>query len=269
MYFNSNIKFLRMRKEITQDIIASHLGLSRSTLGSYENGSIRNPTLEALIIFTDYFKISIDTLVKVDLSKLSEHQLTELERGHDLFIRGSKLRVIAITVDSRNKENIEVVHLKAKAGYKNGYADPDFIKNLPTFQLPILFNDRKYRMFQLSGDSMLPIPDKSWVIGEYVENFHDIKDGQPYILLTTDEGIVFKMAYNQLRKKKNLLLKSLNTAYEPYEINIAEVKEVWKFCNYISSEIPEQGLRKDELRSAIESIEKKIGSLKRSVEISG
>src|SRR5204863_2002257 len=112
-------------------------------------------------------------------------------------VRGTKLRILATTVDSKNKENIEVVPLKAKAGYKSGYADPEFIKGLPTFQLPILYNDRKYRMFQISGDSMLPIPDKSWVVGEYVENFNDIKDGHPYILLTNDEGIVFKMAYNQ------------------------------------------------------------------------
>ena len=269
MYFNSNIKLLRNRKNRTQDIVANEIGLSRSTLCSYENGSIKNPTLDALMLFSKYFKVSIDTLVKIDMSKLSEHQMSELERGNDVFVTGSKLRVLATTVDSRNKENIEVVPLKAKAGYKNGYADPDFIKNLPTFQLPILFNDRKYRMFQVSGDSMSPIPDKSWVIGEYVENFYDIKDGQPYILLTADEGIVFKMAYNQLRKKKNLLLKSLNPDYDPYEIDIAEIKEAWKFCNYISSEIPEAGLKKDELRTAIESIEKKIGSLKKSVEISG
>ena len=268
MYFNSKIKFLRLRKERTQDVVANEVGLKRPTINSYENGSIKNPTLDALTLFSKYFKISIDTLVKIDLSMLSEYQLAELEKGSDVFITGSKLRVIATTVDNHNKENIEVVPLKAKAGYKIGYSDPDFIKNLPVFQLPILFNDRKYRMFQVTGDSMLPVPDKSWVIGEYVENFYDIKDGLPYILLTVDEGIVFKMAYNQLRKKKNLLLKSLNTAYEPYEIDITEVKEVWRFCNFISSEIPDTGLKKDEMRSAIEDIEKKIGSLKKSVEVS-
>ena len=37
----------------------------------------------------------------------------------------------------------------------------------------------------------MPIPDKSWVIGEYVENFYDIKDGQAYIFLTEDDGVVF------------------------------------------------------------------------------
>jgi transcriptional regulator with XRE-family HTH domain len=268
MYFNHNIKLLRTRRNLTQDVVANALGFSRSTLNSYEYGSIKNPTLDALLTFSKYFKISIDTLVKVDMSKLSQFQLMDLERGNDVYVTGSRLRVLATTVDSQNKENIEVVPLKAKAGYKNGYADPDFVKKLPSFQLPILLSDRKYRMFQISGDSMLPIPDKSWVIGEYLENWYDIKDGQPYIVLTQEEGIVFKIAYNQLKKKKNLLLKSLNTDYEPYEININEVKEVWKFCNYMSNEIPVNDIRKDEFKSAIERIEKNVIDLKERINLS-
>jgi transcriptional regulator with XRE-family HTH domain len=259
MYFSTNIRFLRQRQEVTQDVMANGIGISRSTLNSYENGSIKNPTLEALVNFSDYFKISIDTLIKVDISRLSKHMLTELESGRDVFITGSKLRVIATTVDSHNKENIEMVPLKARAGYKNGYADPEFVSSLPVFQLPILFNDRKYRMFQITGDSMHPIPDKSWVIGEYVENFYDIKDNHPYVLLTKDDGIVFKIAFNNLRKKKSLLLKSLNAEYEPYEVNMNEVKEVWRFCNYISNEIPDM---KNEMLSKMEKLEEQMQELK-------
>jgi transcriptional regulator with XRE-family HTH domain len=264
MYFNNNIRLLRTRRNLTQDIVSNELGFSRSTLNSYENGSIKNPTLDALLTFSKYFKVSIDTLVKVDMSKLSQFQLLDLERGNDVYVTGSRLRVLATTVDSQNRENIEVVPLKAKAGYKNGYADPDFVKKLPSFQLPILLSDRKYRMFQISGDSMLPIPDKSWVIGEYLENWYDIKDGQPYIVLTQEEGIVFKIAYNQLKKKKNLLLKSLNTVYDPYEININEVKEVWKFCNYMSNEIPDPKFRdeKNELLLKIEKVQQEMKEIK-------
>jgi len=262
MYFNNNIRLLRARRNRTQDVVAQDLGFSRSTLNSYENGSIKNPTLDALLTFSNYFKVSIDTLVKVDMNRLSQLQMLDLERGNDVYVTGSRLRVLATTVDSNNKENIEVVPLKAKAGYKNGYADPEFMKKLPSFQLPILLNDRKYRMFQINGDSMLPIPDKSWVIGEYLENWYDIKDGHAYVLLTQDEGIVFKIAYNNIKKKKNLVLKSLNAAYDPYEINVSEVKEVWKFCNYISDEIPEAGFEKNEMLSKIEKMEHDMKEIK-------
>jgi transcriptional regulator with XRE-family HTH domain len=262
MAFNPNIKLLRQRRKLTQDMVAAELGISRSTLNSYENGSVQNPTLESLLSFSKYYKVSIDTLVKVDLTKLSEFQLSELERGHDVFVTGAKLRVLATTVDSNNKENIEVVPIKAKAGYKSGYADPDFIRKLPTFQLPILFGDRKYRMFQISGDSMLPIPDKSWVIGEYVENFYDVKDGQAYVVLTEDDGVVFKVAYNYIKKKKCLSLHSLNPSYDPYDVPASEIKEVWKFCNYLSSEIPDKYWEKDRILKKIEKMEADMKAIK-------
>ena len=265
MYFSNNIRQLRNRRKRTQDVVAGELGMSRSTLNSYENGSIKNPTLESLMLFSKYFRLSIDTMVKVDLSKLSDFQLSELEKGNDIYITGSRLRIIATTVDSQNRENIEVVPIKAKAGYKNGFADPEFIKKLPTFQLPLLLSDRKYRMFQISGDSMLPIPDKSWVIGEYLENWYDIKDGEAYILLTQEEGLVFKIAHNQLRKKKSLLLKSLNTIYNSYELHVGEIREVWKFCNYLSNELPDNSMMKDELLSKILKLEKEVQSIKQVV----
>jgi transcriptional regulator with XRE-family HTH domain len=265
MYFSSNIKLLRNRRKRTQDLVAGELGMSRSTFNSYENGSIKNPTLDALMVFSKYFRLSIDTMVKVDLVKLSDFQLSELERGNDVYVTGSRLRVLATTVDSQNRENIEVVPLKAKAGYKNGFADPEFIRKLPTFQLPLLLNDRKYRMFQISGDSMLPIPDKSWVIGEYVENWYDVKDGEAYIVLTQEEGLVFKIAYNQLKKKKNILLKSLNTIYEPYELHMGEIREVWKFCNYLSSEIPDNSFSKDDLLSKIMHLEKEVKGIREAI----
>jgi transcriptional regulator with XRE-family HTH domain len=265
MHFNSNIKLLRNRKKRTQDVVAGELDMSRSTLNSYENGSIKNPTLDALMMFSRYFKLSIDTMVKVDLTKLSEFQLSELERGNDVYVTGSRLRVLATTVDSQNRENIEVVPLKAKAGYKNGFADPEFIKKLPTFQLPLLLSDRKYRMFQISGDSMLPIPDKSWIIAEYLENWYDIKDGEAYIILTQEEGLVFKIAQNNLKKKKSLLLNSLNSLYRPYELNMGEIKEVWKFCNFLSSELPDNTFSKDEFLSKIINIEQELHGIRKAI----
>src|SRR4030065_178917 len=50
-------------------------------------------------------------------------------------------------------------------GYATGFADPEYISELPVFQLPFLSKQKKYRTFQLTGDSMLPITPKSWVTG--------------------------------------------------------------------------------------------------------
>lgn len=250
MYFTSNIKFLRKRRGRTQDDIAVALNLKRSTLSGYENG-VAQPGIEILISFSRYFNMSIDTLLKIDISKLSESQLGELERGYDAYVRGSNLRVLTTTVDPENKENIELVPEKAKAGYATGYADPEYIGELPRFRLPFLSDKRKYRTFQLKGDSMLPIPDGSWVTGEFLQDWRDIISGKAYIVFTLNDGIVFKVVENNLTKDGKLVLYSLNPVYEPYEVHVNEIKEIWKFVNYISSELPDPVLPEKQLIKSI------------------
>ena len=266
MYFSSNIKLLRKRLGRTQDDIAFSLDMKRSTLSGYENG-IAQPGLEALIAFSKFFKISIDTLVKEDLSRLAESELSQLERGYDVFVTGSKLRVLATTVDAENNENIELVGETAKAGYRSGFADPEFIRVLPVFQLPFLSRDKKYRAFQINGDSMLPIPDKSWVIGEFVQNWFNIRNGYPYIILTLDDGIVFKVSENRLQEEQKLTLMSLNPLYDPYEIHVKDIREVWKFVHFVSSEIPEPNLPKDELTQTVMSIQKDIKNIQMKMKL--
>jgi transcriptional regulator with XRE-family HTH domain len=250
MYFTSNIKFLRKRKGRTQDEVAVSLNLKRSTLSGYENG-IAQPGIDVLISFSWYYNISIDTLLKIDIQSLSESQLGELERGYDAYVKGSNLRVLTTTVNSGNRENIELVSEKAKAGYTTGYADPEYIGELPVFSLPFLSDKRKYRTFQLKGDSMLPIPDGSWVTGEFLQDWMQIRSGKAYIVFTMNDGIVFKIIENNIRKDGKIVLFSLNPLYEPYEIHINEVKEVWKFVNYISSELPEPVLPEKQILKSI------------------
>ena len=238
MYFAANIKFLRKRKGRTQDDVAVALNFKRSTLSGYENG-VAQPGIEALISFSGYFNISIDNILKMNISGLTESQLGELERGYDAYIMGSNLRVLATTVDKSNRENIELVPEKAKAGYTTGYADPEFIGELPVFTLPFLSDKKKYRTFQLKGDSMLPIPDGSWVTGEFLQDWMQIISGKAYVVFTMDDGIVFKIIENNIKTDGKLVLYSLNPIYEPYEVHINEVKEIWRFVNYISSELPD------------------------------
>ena len=267
MFFSTNIRFLRKRRSKTQDDVAAAVNMKRSTLSGYEN-EVSEPSIEALIVLSKYFNVAIDTLIKVDLTKIGEFQLSQLERGYDVHLKGSNIRVLATTVNNDNVENIELVSEKAKAGYTTGYADPEYIKILPTFSLPFLSKERKYRTFQISGDSMLPIPDKSYVTGEYVLDWHNIHDKQAYIILTIDDGIVFKIVENHI-DKGFLRLHSLNTIYEPFEIPLNEIKEVWKFVHYISSEIPEnQNVpREQELIDTINDLKKQVQAIQLKLNI--
>ena len=264
MHFSQNIKLLRKRRNRTQDELAHILGMKRSTLSGYEN-EVAEPGILALMAFSKYFGVAVDTLIRVPLDQLSESQLSELERGNDVFLRGSNLRVLATTVDGNNEENIELVNEKAKAGYTNGFADPEFIQQLPTFQLPFLSHNKKYRTFQLSGDSMFPIPNRSWVTGEFVQDWNDIISGEAYVVLTLDEGIVFKVVENLLKKDNKLVMYSLNPIYEPFDLNIAEIREVWRFAHFISAELPEPVPPEAELIKTVASLKQDMDVLKKSV----
>lgn len=259
MYFTNNIKILRKRRGRTQDDVAFALEMKRPTLSGYENG-VAQPNMDALIRFSNYYGVAIDTLVKVDLSSLTESQFSQLERGYDIYIKGSNLRVLTTTVGTDNEENIELVNEKAKAGYATGFADPEYIRILPTFRMPFLSRQKKYRSFQISGDSMLPIPDGSYVTGEFLQDWNHLRNHYAYILLTREDGIVFKVVESQISGGK-LRLHSLNPLYEPYEIKIEEVREIWTFVNYISSEVPEPNKEKDILAGEVQLLKKQMQAI--------
>jgi transcriptional regulator with XRE-family HTH domain len=261
---HSNIRFLRKQKVLTQEIFANEISVTRSVIGAYEEGRAE-PKIKTMQIMADFFGVSMDQLLNEDLSANSmanlrgrERESTESQRGD---ITGKRMRVLSITVDKHDRENIELVPAKAAAGYLNGYADPEFIAELPHFQLPNM-QQGTYRAFELKGDSMLPLPSGSIVVGEYVENWEGIKDGHCYIVVTLNEGVVYKRVYNRIDESKSLRLVSDNTAYSPYEVNIQDVVEVWKAKSFISSNFPEPELSMQKLASIVMDLQKEVIKLK-------
>ena len=226
MYLHSNIKILRKKKGLTQQALAERLAISRSKLAGYELAI--SPPLDVIVRIAENFNVSIDTLIKEDLASYSEFKLRELLET-DQFLRGRKLRILATTVDDQGRELIEVVSQKVKASYLAGFSDPEFIAELPRFALPFLPMDKKHRVFQVDGDSMLPIPDGAWIVCEYMEDWTAIKDGERYVIVTEQDGVTFKIVYNQIKEAQKLLLCSANPIYVPFEVEAEQIREVWKY----------------------------------------
>jgi hypothetical protein len=112
---------------------------------------------------------------------------------------------------------------------------------------------------------MLPIPDKSWVTAEYLQDWNHIISGQAYIVFTLDDGIVFKVVENLIQKEGILRLYSLNPLYEPYDVPVSEIKEIWKFVHYISNDLPEPVLPQDELLKTVASLKSDMDKMKMKV----
>lgn len=233
MFFAENLKFLRTRRKISQRDLANRLEITRTTLAGYEKKV--QPPFKVLLRMAEFFNVSLDALVRYDLSKLGEFELSQLEKGFDVDVTGQKLRLLTISIDQSGEENIEMIPIKVQAGYTSSYGDPEFFASLPKFQLPFLPKDKTYRSFQIEGESMLPIVPGSWVTCSYVQDWTSIKDGTPCIVVTSDDGIVFKLIYK--KDDNHLQLVSSNRKFKPYEIEMNKVVELWKFETFNGFEV--------------------------------
>ncbi len=241
LFWSENLRFLRNRRQLSQNQLAEDLKISRAKLNAHENGLSRNPPLEDLIRFADYFKMSLDTLLRINLSRLGELKVRELEAGNDVYLTGRQIRVLATTVDKQNNENVELVPIKAKAGYLAGYNDPQFISKLPRFSIPDLPSGKTYRLFPIKGESMLPVPEDSIVIASYIQDMLAIKKDTPCIVVVKGQDIAFKLVdISHVQMTGKMWLKSLNVRFAPYEVDVADVLEVWQFYGYLSKTIPEE-----------------------------
>jgi phage repressor protein C with HTH and peptisase S24 domain len=156
------------------------------------------------------------------------------------------------------------VPVKAAAGYLAGYADPEFIDELNTFTLPMLAPG-SYRAFEIVGDSMLPVPSGSVIVGEKVENFDDVKNNNTYIVVSRSEGIVYKRVMKNTRSKNKFTLISDNTAYQPYNINAEDVLEMWRATYILQKANVQQRWDVNQLASVVSNLQEQISSLKKKL----
>lgn len=229
-HLKDNLKYLRAKHKLTQTHLADALGLNRPVIGSYEEGRAE-PKAEVLIQMSKYFGVETEALIDQDLSKKSSPEK----------VIDQKIKILPIIVDKETgMEKIPLVPVKAAAGYLNGFGDTEFIEKLETFDMPFseIKRDRTHRIFQIKGDSMLPIPEGAYVICKYVEDWSSLKNNTCCVFVTESEGIVYKRVINNLKKNHTFTLVSDNTRYQPFDVNVDDVKEVWPAIGYVSFDLP-------------------------------
>jgi transcriptional regulator with XRE-family HTH domain len=246
-----NIKHLRTLKNLSQERFADELQWTRSMVGSYEEGR-SEPPIDRLIDISNYFNIPIDILVKNDLRLAKDTSFIEV---------GSRRVLFPVTVNESNEDLIEIIPTQATAGYLSGYSDPEYIEQLQKIKLPFLPTGT-HRAFPIKGDSMLPVKDGSFVVAKYVENMLDVKDGRTYIVLTKDDGLVYKRLYNN-KKDNRLILQSDNKSYMPYEVNMEDVLELWEFtCCINTQEYSEKELKLSSIMTMFQDLKVELESIK-------
>jgi transcriptional regulator with XRE-family HTH domain len=242
-----NLKYLRKLRGWTQEEFAARLGIKRSLLGAYEEERAE-PRIDVLGTVGDLFKLTLDDLLRKELSDTKGSYMAKR--------RAQKLAAAS--------NDIQLVPVKAAAGYLAGYADPEFLDELNTFTLPMLAPGN-YRAFEIVGDSMLPTTSGSVIVGEKVEDLEDVRSNQTYVVVSRNEGIVYKRIMKNNKSKSKLTLISDNTAYQPYLVNTEDVIEVWKAQMILSKANTQQRWDVNQLASLVSNLQEQVSSLKKKM----
>ncbi|HOZ96359.1 MAG TPA: XRE family transcriptional regulator [Niabella sp.] len=242
-----NLKYLRKLRGWTQDEFSGKLNIKRSLLGAYEEQRAE-PRIDVLETVCDMFKLTLDEILRKDLS---------VNTGTDNYLAKRRALKLAPVVT-----HIPFVPVKAAAGYLSGYADHEFIDELNTFTLPML-SGGNYRAFEILGDSMLPTPSGSIIVGEKVEVLDAVKNNTACILVSRNDGIVYKRIQKNGKTKSRLTLVSDNPTFQPYFINADEVLEMWEAQYIISKTNTGQNWNVGQLVNIVANLQQQVEGIKK------
>lgn len=251
LYIADNLKWLRNKRSLSQQEVADRMKFGLDQYKKYEYGK-NTPPAEALLVISRFYHISIDLLLTLDLRKFSIDSLLQLEDNRI---------VLPIAVDNDGNNLIEIVPHKARAGYLTGYADAEYIENLQQIALPFL-GPGKMRAFPIGGDSMPPHTDQSFIVGRYMENPGEIRKDKTYIFITSSEGITYKRLSG--KNADSILVESDNVIYDPYEIKLSDILEIWEYVAHIGQDDKRQFSASDEIRDMFLELKKEINAIKKA-----
>ena len=244
-YAGKNLKYLRKLRGWTQEEFATKLGIKRSLVGAYEEERAE-PRIDILETISDLFKVTLDDLLRKDLSEVKGNYL-------------AKRRQLKMMSESNV---IHFVPVKAAAGYLAGYADTEFLDELNTFTLPML-SGGSYRAFEIVGDSMLPTPSGSVIVGAKSNGLDEVKNNQPCIVLSRTEGIVYKRVVKNNKTKNKVTLVSDNPTFQPYQVNAEDILEIWQAQVVISKVSQQQLWDVNQLANLVSSLQEQVSTMKK------
>ena len=258
-YAGKNLKYIRKQREWTQEEMANQLQIKRSLVGAYEEERAE-PRLEVQEAICALLNISLEEFLFQDLSQKGN-------AGEDSGTGMSYLdrrRSMKMDKSSSSAPIVPFVPVKAAAGYLAGYADPEFLDELNTFTLPMLAPG-DYRAFEIIGDSMLPTPSGSVIVGEKVDSIKDVKNSNTYIVVSNADGVVYKRVITNEAVTERLTLLSDNPLYEPYQVNTQDIVEIWKAVYIIQKAGAQPMWNVDQLAGVVNNLQDQITNMKRKM----
>lgn len=140
----------------------------------------------------------------------------------------------AVEQPAQHFPTIQWVARNKQDEYIANFQNPGYLNSLPLFQLPNLPSGY-YRAFESGEDFTYP---GSILVGTFIRNWYDIKDGMQYVFLLRNHGLIYRNVFNQVKTAGILLLTSDNASIEDLEIPLQDVLEVWEVKAFVSVQMP-------------------------------
>ena len=137
------------------------------------------------------------------------------------------------------------------------YQNPLFLTHLPTFQLPNLPKGY-FRAFEIGDDFAFP---GSILVGTFVRNWYDIQDGNQYIFVLLEQGVIFRTAHSQDMAKGMLNLKSDLHTIADQTVSLSEILEVWEVKAFVSVQLPKPVPSVDRVATLVHELQQEVNKL--------
>ncbi|NBC82278.1 MAG: helix-turn-helix domain-containing protein [Bacteroidetes bacterium] len=215
VFFNmvqKNIKKIRSFKGLSQSAFAELFGLTRASVGAYEEGRAK-PKTEIAVQIANYFSIPLELLLTKELT------INDIA-NYDMLPQSASIEETAV-----NSSTIRFVEAEMLPEYLKQLDQSAFTQSIPVFSLPFIMSgtnicfelDDAY--FQNKLNQFKP-GDKLFC--KAVKNFKKLNSTQYYLVVLDTMFYLSNLAYDRDRK---MVFNPHNTVEKIFE---NEIRECWQ-----------------------------------------
>ncbi len=245
VYQGEKFKSYLKKKGISVINAAEMLQVARNTV--YQYFRTENLTREVVINIITTFNTTEEEVFEVSESKTIKSNARDIGNP-EIYDEDGDQKFTEIS-PGRYRMGTELVPVYAQAGYLTGYADKEFIEELPKHYITVdKYVRGKYRSFEISGHSMdngdvkEAMPDGTIATGREVKRelwkskLHN-HQWPNWIFVHRTEGIVAKQIAHQDLETGQLILRSLNPDKDKYPDIQVFMDEIEQIYNVIKREL--------------------------------
>lgn len=238
-----NIKKIRGVKGLNQSDFADLFNLKRASIGAYEEGRAE-PKLSTILEIANHFGISVDDLLKKDLSV---NDLYHFDIFRKDLIKGAKHNL----KPTKFPQQLISIPFIAFADQQEYFLDRDKENGFSQITLP-LRKGFEYRAFEIGDNAMLE-QGIGFGAGDIVIAFkpphfqtRHLEMGKIY-LFEKEDALLFR----RLSKvgKESLSLEAFNVNFYREDLPIASIVDQWQVERVITKNISEPSALKEQIES--------------------